>query len=158
MKIIAHRGLLDGPSTIYENCILQIERAIENFDVEIDLRYEFERFYLGHDEGTYLIDFDRINNWSERRTIYLHCKTIPTLQKVLTISPKSNIIPFYHDKDDCILLLDGTIWVHPNSKESAHSNPHFSIFVLPNLTKAGKYIHSFGVCTDYPIKVKESIL
>jgi hypothetical protein len=67
MKIIAHRGLLYGPSTFYENDIIQIEKALEKFDVEIDLRYEFEKFYLGHDEGTYLIDFEKINNWSEKK-------------------------------------------------------------------------------------------
>lgn len=157
MKIIAHRGLLNGPTDI-ENCPIQIEKAIqEGFDVEIDLRYEFGKYWLGHDQAEYQILFEQIWNWSDKVTVYLHCKTVYTLQTVSKIgNNKNKILPFFHDVDDCILLPDHTIWVHPKSEEKAYFDAINSIFVIPSLRDATKYSNNcYGVCTDYPLSVRK---
>ena len=46
MRIISHRGNLDGSNSSLENSPNYILRAIElGFDVEVDLWYENNRFY-----------------------------------------------------------------------------------------------------------------
>ena len=58
MKIISHRGNLNGPDPQKENSPEYLAKALEKgFDVEIDIWLkEKEDIYLGHDEPTYLID------------------------------------------------------------------------------------------------------
>jgi len=56
MKLIAHRGNIDGPNSSQENRPEYIEAAIaKGYDVEIDIRYDtFNKIlYLGHDESQY---------------------------------------------------------------------------------------------------------
>jgi glycerophosphoryl diester phosphodiesterase len=56
MKLIAHRGNINGPNPLRENSIDYIEEAIsEGFDVEIDLRVEDNQCYLGHDDPQYFV-------------------------------------------------------------------------------------------------------
>ena len=51
MRIIAHRGLTDGPDNLTENTVPQIESALhQGFDCEIDLWRLNDRLYLGHDK------------------------------------------------------------------------------------------------------------
>ena len=53
MKLIAHRGLMNGPDKEKENTPKQIELALkEGFDAEIDLWWSNGRFWLGHDGPT----------------------------------------------------------------------------------------------------------
>ena len=59
MKIISHRGNLDGPIFEKENHPDYILNAIDaGFDVEIDLWKIETKLFLGHDEPKYLIDVD----------------------------------------------------------------------------------------------------
>ena len=51
MKLIAHRGNINGINPQRENTIDYIEEAIElGYDVEIDLNLHKGGFYLGHDK------------------------------------------------------------------------------------------------------------
>jgi hypothetical protein len=57
MKLIAHRGLTDGPNKDLENNPKQILLAIDqSFDCEIDLWSIDSKLYLGHDLPVYPID------------------------------------------------------------------------------------------------------
>ena len=57
MKLIAHRGNVNGPDPLTENTPEKIESAIAaGYDVEIDIWYDEEgKLWLGHDEPTYEI-------------------------------------------------------------------------------------------------------
>jgi hypothetical protein len=56
MKLIAHRGLVDGPNATTENHPDQIKTAWSlGFDCEIDLRVVDGKLWLGHDEPQYQI-------------------------------------------------------------------------------------------------------
>ena len=56
MFFISHRGNLEGPIRSEENKIDYINNAInQNFDVEIDVWFKNNNFYLGHDEPQYKI-------------------------------------------------------------------------------------------------------
>ena len=58
MKLISHRGNINGPNSLEENKPEYIDIAInEGYDVEIDIWYNVfdDSFYLGHDETQYII-------------------------------------------------------------------------------------------------------
>ena len=58
MRIISHRGYIDGEDYTLENNPEQIRKMLEiNFDVEIDVWYN-DGFYLGHDEERYKVDLE----------------------------------------------------------------------------------------------------
>ena len=57
MYFISHRGNTLGPDISKENSVDYINDAIKKgYDVEIDVWFEKENFYLGHDKPTYLVD------------------------------------------------------------------------------------------------------
>lgn len=57
MKIISHRGNLNGPNKQTENTIESIKLAINlGFDVEIDVWYIDNILYLGHDSDSLITD------------------------------------------------------------------------------------------------------
>ena len=56
MKLISHRGNLEGENPLLENSPEYIDEAIESgFDVEVDVRCEDHQFYLGHDDPQYYV-------------------------------------------------------------------------------------------------------
>ena len=62
MRLIAHRGNLNGPNPLVENDPQRITYCIdEGYDVEIDVRYDHHTnmLWLGHDEPQYKITW----NW-----------------------------------------------------------------------------------------------
>ncbi len=59
MIFIAHRGLIDGPNPSIENSPNAIKLAFEKgFHCEIDVRYIKDKWFLGHDEPMYQIDYE----------------------------------------------------------------------------------------------------
>ena len=78
MIVIAHRGLLDGPNKLLENSPIQIKKCIdEGYDVEIDLRYEHGKLYLGHDLAQYEITFEFLLSY--KNNLWIHCKDAESL-------------------------------------------------------------------------------
>ena len=62
MKIISHRGNIDGVNTDTENDPNQIDKVIHmGYDVEIDLRIKDDRLFLGHDYLQYEINIEWLN-------------------------------------------------------------------------------------------------
>ena len=82
MKIIAHRGNLNGSEKWLENKPDQIDRCINlGYDVEIDLIYDpiTTIFWLGHDSHDYKVSWKWIANRHE--LLWIHCKDITTLHE-----------------------------------------------------------------------------
>lgn len=153
MKIIAHRGLLEGPNKDTENSPEQIAKAQSlGFDVEIDIWMVGGEFYLGHDEPTYKTSIELL----ESRGVWVHCKNLEALE---FLSRKQYINYFWHQNDDFTLTSHGFIWTYPGKKLTANS-----IEVLPEWGKFDQdwfgnykkykniYTH-YGVCTDYALKI-----
>ena len=75
MKIISHRGNINGPVPEKENRPSYIDSAIQlGYDVEVDLRIIDNDFWLGHDEPQYKVELP----WMLLRKdkIWFHCKDI----------------------------------------------------------------------------------
>jgi hypothetical protein len=149
MKLIAHRGLLNGPDVLKENTPEQIEYAIQQgFDVEVDIWYIDSDFYLGHDFATHKITLDFLN----RSQIWAHAKNPDALLKL----KKNNIHCFWHQEDDYTLTNKGYIWVYPG-KPLLDS----CILVLPELqTNNWKDLDlskCSGICSDYVQNIRNDI-
>ena len=166
MKIISHRGNLKGPDPLRENIPEAIEEALSlGYDVEIDVWYMGNSFWLGHDRNERKFNTMQLFDWCKLGDIYLHCKNHRALQMFLKDNANllPNVYPFYHDVDNCILMRDDIIWVHPKAVKSFENIPDNCIAVLPNCKNVvsisddlnlSKFL---GICTDYPENVRNSI-
>ena len=79
MKLIAHRGLTDGPNAELENNPEQIHKSLSaGYDCEIDLWYVNGELYLGHDEPQYAINRDFLREIGlDRKSTRLNSSHIP---------------------------------------------------------------------------------
>jgi hypothetical protein len=142
MRIISHRGNLDGRNIYLENSTDYILRAIElGFDVEIDLWYENNKFYLGHDLPQYEIDIEWII--SLKNNLWVHCKNITCMDKLYD----TDINYFWHDKDLTTITSKGYFWSQPD------------ILLKNGITVNVDYKEItediFGICSDYVIEFKK---
>ena len=142
MIYISHRGNLNGPDPKKENTIEAINECIEKgYEVEVDLWYENNNFYLGHDEPSFKID----TNLFQNHKIWFHLKNKDSIEEILKHSPKNY---FWHENDLCTITSSGNIWLYPNNYIVSKK----AIFVLPELNK-NKYeclkYDCYGICSDY---------
>jgi hypothetical protein len=81
--------------------------------------------------------------------LILHCKNFEALEQ---LNGSKKIRYFWHQKDKVTLLSDGTPWTYPGYviKNGIACEPDMRI-LYPEYKKAK------GICTDYPIDLKESL-
>ena len=145
MKIIAHRGNVDGPS-ILENSPSSICYAIKSgFDVECDIRFINGDIYLGHSKPEHKIDVDFLHEISSNA--WVHCKNLEALH-FLSDFKELNI--FWHQEDDFALTTSKHIWTYPYNKLCKKS-----IMVMPPDSSVITDFDIFGVCTDYPYRIRK---
>jgi hypothetical protein len=137
MKLISHRGNLNGRIPTNENHPEYIDEAIHaGFDVEIDMWWVDGRTYLGHDEPQYEVD----DNWLTERmdSLWVHCKNVGLLNWIRSTS----LHWFWHEEDTLTLTSKGYVWVYPGKQPVIGS-----IAVMPEIydEDVSKCI---GVCSD----------
>lgn len=156
MKIIAHRGLTDGPSNERQNHPSQVEDALaEGFDAEIDVWHDRGSWFLGHDLPTHRITVD----WLTKPGLWVHCKNISAFYNLRrTVAP---INYFFHDSDLLILTSQGNVWTYFGMPETRDP---MSICVMPEANYSWSEIETMvrkkqwaGFCTDHPRKIREWI-
>ena len=139
MKLISHRGNINGPNPERENTIDFIEEAIQKgFDVEIDIHSRKNELYLGHDKPEQLVTQDWLFRFKE--FLWCHAKDIPALRTLLDMKMHT----FMHNQDDATLTSEGYIWTYPG-KELVPG----AIAVLPEIKvwySIGPWIA--GMCSD----------
>jgi hypothetical protein len=149
MKLISHRGNINGIQKEYENRPSYIETAINlGYDVEVDVRIKDGKLFLGHDEPQYQLDID----WLEKhhRRLWLHCKDIEVMEKFNLLDPNgSNLNYFWHENDTMTLTSRGYIWAYPGKQPIKGS-----IAVLPELND-DNVDSACGICSDYIEKYKK---
>lgn len=144
MKIIAHRGNLTGPNSLTENSPEQINLCIlKGYDVEIDIWYIDNEFYLGHDKPTYKIPFSYLIERKEK--LWIHCKNQDALFKLNS----TNLNYFWHQEDDVTLTSHEFIWAYPDKHAKYYRN-----LVILDFSKNidfGFYDarEVYAVCVDY---------
>ena len=136
MYLISHRGNLNGIQKDMENEPEYISNAInKGFDVEVDVRFEKNKFFLGHDFSQFEINKEFLLN----KKIWCHAKTSEALSALDEI--KAHF--FWHQEDDYTITSKGYIWTYPGKKLLSKS-----ICVLPEKANY-KEINCLGICSDF---------
>ena len=148
MKLIAHRGLFNGPDKNLENKPTQILEALElGFDCEIDLWIINSEFWLGHDDPTYPVDKKFLDTFG----LWIHAKNLAALRWLTD----TNLYYFWHENDKFTLTSNNFIWTYPQQDLTTRSimlmpewnNPEFK-----NLST-----NCYGICSDYVETIKKII-
>jgi len=142
VKIIAHRGNIDGKEAKKENNPEYVLSAIiSDFDVEIDVWAVDNKWFLGHDFPQYRIDKDFFTD-----RMWLHCKNIQAVEQL----QKTNLNWFWHENDLMTQTSKGYIWCYPGTyiKDAitVHLNPPTQAY--PKL---------YGICTDYTLLWRQHV-
>jgi hypothetical protein len=144
MKIISHRGNLFGPAPETENKPSQIDFCLsKGYDVEVDIWYENNQWWLGHDFATHSIDLEYL--LSRTKQLWVHCKNLEALDQIF----ESGLNYFWHEEDTVTLTSKMWIWTYPCKPLVGKR----AIAVMPekcdnypfDLVKSG----IGGICTDY---------
>ena len=141
MKLISHRGNVDGRLESQENEPAYIDFAIsKGYDVEIDIWYKDNVLWLGHDMPNYSVDFiwlvDRIDK------LWIHCKNLDAM--VFIKESKFHFNYFWHQNDDVVLTSNGFFWTYPGKRLTK-----YSIAVMPEIKTFDNIDISYGICSDY---------
>ena len=143
-KIISHRGNISGSQKSKENRPDYILEALGlGYDVEIDVWWLTNGWYLGHDEPEYPIEEEFLIN----KSLWCHAKNLEALDKLLDLG----VICFWHEDDKYTLTSNGLIWTFPG-----YPLGEKSICVMPKRF-AKEFVDlskCLGVCTDYPLQFK----
>jgi hypothetical protein len=142
MKLIAHRGLVNGPNKHIENQPATIKSALDNgFDCEIDLWVFDCRLYLGHDGPQYNIT----EQFLKQSGLWIHCKNLDALAYC---SENKTLNYFWHENDTYTLTSQGIIWAYPDKPLNSRS-----VMVLPewqdSTLENAKRATCFAICSDF---------
>ena len=141
MRVICHRGNIDGPNPLLENDPSHIRRALNlGFDVEVDVWSINGNYILGHDSPTHFVKALFLRG--ER--LWCHAKNKDALERMIR---DDKIHCFWHEEDDYTITSNGHVWVFPGK-------PLFkgAICVKPEQGVDGNLGECYAVCTDYPQK------
>jgi len=145
MKLISHRGNINGPFPLYENRPEYIDEAMRmGYDVEIDVWRIDGNLFLGHDSPTYQIN----EKFIFRSGLLCHAKNADSFNYMLK---NKNTHCFWHQEDTYTLTSFGIPVVYPNKEPIENSivmirgtENYFEIF-------NNKII--YGICSDTLIMV-----
>jgi hypothetical protein len=143
MRWILHRGNNTGPNSVENNPKKLMKLLKEGYEIEIDLWYRDNKFYLGHDFPEYEIE----ESFLEQNKLWIHCKDPQTLEFMNTV--KKYLHYFYHTNEDYVLTSKGYIWCFVG-KPALHG----SVVVMPEkslVTYSYNELVSKNciICSDY---------
>lgn len=152
MKLIAHRGLTEGPDKEKENDPYQINKAIsEGFDCEIDLWRIIDGInsgiYLGHDYDKHKVTFEWLIN--NKSFLWIHAKNIEALYFLTEFGFNC----FWHENDKFTLTSCGWIWTFPGNVLTENSVCVMPEQYMKNLYDVDK-LKCYGICSDYISTIK----
>ena len=139
MKIISHRGNIDGLNSRTENNPDHIGEILFKYDCEIDVWYG-DGWFLGHDNPVHRIDY----NFLFQNGLWVHTKNIAALD---LLRKEESINYFWHESDKYTLTSHKYIWAYPGE----YSKSDRSIAVMPELHNTD-ITNFYGICTDYALR------
>lgn len=150
MKLIAHRGLFQGPNKDLENHPTQIELAIsKGYDCEIDLRVIDSELWLGHDIPQYFIN----ESFLEKHitSFWIHAKNLAALRWLT----ETDYNYFWHDDDHYVLTSHRFIWSRPGAPLTMRNIQVMPEWTCTNLNNVPQ--NCYGICSDYVEEIKSKI-
>jgi len=143
MKIISHRGNINGRDPDEENCPNRVTKAIDaGFDVEVDVWWWNNGLWLGHDEPVFGLPetfLDEIKDYA-----WLHCKNLEMVQRLMG----TDYHWFWHEEDKVTLTSKGYVWCFPGYEVEGGIMVDHGQDIQPGINIA-------GVCTDHPMSWKD---
>lgn len=155
MRFISHRGNLTGWDPERENTEKYIIEAIgKGFDVEIDVWYLKDSYYLGHDSASIATTWEFLNKY--KAYLWIHCKNVRAAFDLLKGTGGFNF--FSHDEDNMAITSRGYFWMHPRFVD-LEVDPTNSIIMDPRRRVAGYYkdIKCYGICSDFIQDIKADL-
>jgi hypothetical protein len=148
MKLIAHRGLLEGPNKELENTPNQILKALDKgFDCEVDLWYINGELFLGHDGPQYFVDEKFINSIG----LWIHAKNLAAFRWLTNTSHTY----FWHQEDDFTLTSNKFLWTYPGKELTMRSISVLPEWNDPEFTNLN--LNCYAICSDYVERIKNII-
>jgi hypothetical protein len=145
IKVISHRGNLTGPHPATENSPDQITEVLSlGFDVEVDLWFEGDGWWFGHDLPQYKTNESYLREIS--RHAWFHAKNKGAFEGLLSMG--RDIQCFWHQEDRFTLTSKGIPWCYPNNECDG------GVVVLKGDSLPSYSSKILGVCTDYPLAFK----
>jgi hypothetical protein len=148
MKLIAHRGNINGPDFDNENRPEAILYALSlGYECEIDIWVKNNELFLGHDIPMYPTTKEFLNNI--RNSLWIHAKNN---EAVLWLMEQGNQFNwFWHQNDNHTLTSWGFLWSYPGCQLKGYK----CVYVMPEYdkTESGKSENLYSyeyICTDYP--------
>lgn len=145
VKLIAHRGNVDGPCPGTENHPDYVLQALSRgYDVEIDVWRDPANgtLFLGHDEPQYPIETSFLDLHRDR--LWCHAKNVHALSFLV----QGGFHVFYHDVDHYVLTSRGVIWAYPGQPVGPGI-----VCVMPERVQGGyaddELRKALGICTDH---------
>ena len=140
MRLISHRGNINGPNPKMENEPKYIANAIsQGYEVEVDIWFIDNVLYLGHDKPQHSVDFrwfrDRITK------LWIHCKNIEAV--VFFKECGYDINYFWHEEDTLTLTSQNHLWAYPGKQPIKNS-----IAVMPEINN-DNISQCSGICSDF---------
>jgi hypothetical protein len=154
MKLIAHRGNINGPSKMANKPSFIVSSLRLGYDVEIDVWYE-KSWWLGHDEPQYEIDLQWL--YEKRHRLWVHCKNwraLDQLNNTKSTFRYFSINYFWHQNDDYTITSKGFPWVYPGKRIMPGC-----VCVLPENSQdpyeTDQFNECYGVCSDFIERYKK---
>jgi len=136
--LISHRGNISGPNPQKENNPAYIKEALaKGYDVEVDVWYVDDKFWLGHDKPTYETDYGFLLSSPK---LWIHAKNVDALYLLHEIAHV-----FFIDSDQAVLTSKNVLWNYTGIPLTPHS-----IAVLPEQTEytLDELQTCLGICSD----------
>lgn len=144
MKLISHRGNVNGRSPDRENHPLYIKAALAlGYDVEVDVWYIDGSWLLGHDKPEHEVPVSWLRIKKNKR-LWCHAKNIEAAHGMLK---EGGIHFFYHQTDDITLTSKNYLWTFPGKRPLTSA----SIAVMPeNADWTEEELKGCGgICSDF---------
>jgi hypothetical protein len=146
MRLISHRGNINGPNTSYENTFLHISKAINcGYECEIDVWKIYNELYLGHDWPKELIDEKELLSLKDK--LWIHCKNIAALQ-YFNLNSFYDYNYFWHQEDNYTLTSKKWIWAYPG-KHIIRNYESKIVCVMPEINNEHNFSGFSAICSDY---------
>ncbi len=137
MRLIAHRGNINGPIPERENQPDYIQEALDaGYDVEADIWYQDGRFYLGHDKPETRVSFLYLSS----PRLWFHAKNPEALHIMIQYD---DIHCFFIGDEGVTLTSKKIIYGYPTKRL-----PPQSVAIMIDSIE-GYQDDLFGLCSDY---------
>lgn len=148
MKLISHRGNLHGPNPERENHPLYILEALAmGYDCEIDVWYDLNKWWLGHDEPQYAVP----SGFLAIEGLWVHCKNLRSLKPLYDYRDANGAdlcTWFFHEKDTAALTSNQWVWTCSMRQPDTRF-----VLMIPNQPwydfSSLKLQEWYGVCNDW---------